>query len=155
MLEAVRTSETSVYSKETTRRYIQEGSNLRSWMTPKFDGVDWSRVIVYSLKSDVAGLFVFRRVTSFCNSSTYRSIDDVRLKTAFLWWAVRDVEGKLASKVLQRCSCIVHMHFYRHTWLRWICCQGVCLHAQLALTSQSYYMYLGLRHSSGFDIWYS
>jgi hypothetical protein len=28
MMEAVRTSETSVYSNETTRRYIPEGSNL-------------------------------------------------------------------------------------------------------------------------------
>jgi len=30
VMEAVRTSETSVYSNETTRRYIPEGSNLRS-----------------------------------------------------------------------------------------------------------------------------
>jgi hypothetical protein len=29
-MEAVRTSETSVNSKETTRRYIPEGSNLHS-----------------------------------------------------------------------------------------------------------------------------
>jgi hypothetical protein len=29
MMEAVRTSETSVYSNETTRRYIPEGSNLQ------------------------------------------------------------------------------------------------------------------------------
>jgi len=28
MMEAVRTSETSVYSNETTRRYIPEGSHL-------------------------------------------------------------------------------------------------------------------------------
>jgi hypothetical protein len=28
MMEAVRTSETSVYSNETARRYIPEGSNL-------------------------------------------------------------------------------------------------------------------------------
>jgi hypothetical protein len=28
MMEAVRTSETSVYSNQTTRRYIPEGSNL-------------------------------------------------------------------------------------------------------------------------------
>jgi hypothetical protein len=28
MMEAVRTSETSVYSNKTTRRYIPEGSNL-------------------------------------------------------------------------------------------------------------------------------
>jgi hypothetical protein len=30
MMEAVRTSETSVYSKETTRRYIPEGSKLHT-----------------------------------------------------------------------------------------------------------------------------
>jgi hypothetical protein len=30
MMEAVRTSETSVYSNETTRRYIPEGSNLHT-----------------------------------------------------------------------------------------------------------------------------
>jgi predicted secreted protein len=29
MMEAVRTSETSVYSNETTARYIPEGSNLQ------------------------------------------------------------------------------------------------------------------------------
>jgi hypothetical protein len=30
MMEAVRTSETSVYSNETTRHYITEGSNLHT-----------------------------------------------------------------------------------------------------------------------------
>jgi hypothetical protein len=30
MMEAVRTSETSVYSKESTRRYIPEGTNLHN-----------------------------------------------------------------------------------------------------------------------------
>jgi hypothetical protein len=30
MMEAVRTTETSVYSNETTRRYIPQGSNLHT-----------------------------------------------------------------------------------------------------------------------------
>jgi len=30
IMEAIRTSETSVYSNETTRRYIPDGCNLRS-----------------------------------------------------------------------------------------------------------------------------
>jgi acyl-CoA hydrolase len=59
MMEAVRTSETSVYSKENTRRYIPEGSYLQVSL------ISCScHVVSYLIKNKFPKFYIFQKITN-------------------------------------------------------------------------------------------
>jgi hypothetical protein len=84
MMEAVRTSETSVYSKETTLQFIPEGSHLRSYFLIRAVGNNNMAgvQILWGPVSEWCEVICVRKAETFVNSlyvTYYFHLDTLRI----------------------------------------------------------------------------